>query len=270
MCVKKVVTTPRVPPRQDYYQHFTFNQLSDAELVHTALRVHAEGYTTMGFVSGDAVNPDGTLDESIDHSRGCFTDYYLAVKPDNPEDMATMRKIHIASGSSVTDLPGFGLCREGLHQNTINYLNELEMSGFCIKEMAGLARTKSAPAAVVYELLRFAIQGALGNDEIWYFCLVLDTFDSLAKYFGRSTFIVIGEDVKLSDERVSERIQLRPSIVVLDKLFVSMIKDAEEARDSKAQQKILGMLLYITEGLDDSKLGEEVADYRRKLLTFAN
>lgn len=268
METKETVTSALVPPRQDNYQHLSFNQLSDPELVGTALRVHAEGYTTMGFVSEDAVASDGTLDETIDHSRGCFTDYYLAVNPQNPRDMATMRKISVPPAGSVEDLPAYSLSKDGFYPEGINYLHDLESSGFSVKEIAGLARTKEAPSSSVYELLRRVFQEALDKDEAWFFSIVSDTYESITRYFGKTAFRVLGDDVKIDDHRVSERIQLKPAILMPSTFFKSLIRDIETAERPKPQMKLLGMFIYLSDGLTDQAMGDEPAEYRRRLLSM--
>ena len=268
MAIKETITTAPVPPRHDLYEHYAGNEFTNPELVDTALRVHAEGYTTMGFVSDDAIAPDGTLDETIDHSRGCFTDYYLAVNPGNARDMATMRKINIPPSGTVEDLPAFQLSKEGLYPEGISFLRNLESDGYHIKEIAGLARTKESPASSVYELLRSVLQEALHKDEVWLFSIVSSTFDSLTKYFGHTAFNVIGADVKINDYRVNERIQLRPSIVIPNMLFESMIRDVEHASSPKSQLKILGMFMYFTDGINEATMGERSAAYRRSLLAL--
>ncbi len=254
--------------RHDVYEHYSFNERSDPELVQTALRVHAEGYTTMGFVSDDAVDNDGKLIDSIDHARGEFIDYFLAVNPVNASDMSTMRKINIPPGGSVENLPAFQLTKDGLYEEGVTLLEDLKQDGYQIKEIAGLARTKEASPKAVYELLRDAFQASLLQNEVWFFSIVSSTFDSLTKYFGKSTFKVIGEDIKINDYRVNERIQLRPSLLMVDKLFESMIYDIENSKGNKEKQRILGMFLYFSDGLPRDRMGVGPTSYRDNLLTF--
>ena len=133
------------PNRNDRYEYFAFDEQSNPELAESALKVHAEGYTTMGFVSGDAVGPDGKLIQQIDHSRGENVDYFLLIDPENPNNKATVRKINLPLGSSIENLPGFQLTKVRQYLNTREYLDGLMEQGFQITELSGLARTKNAP-----------------------------------------------------------------------------------------------------------------------------
>lgn len=260
------ITTVPIPTRQDRYVQSEFNEFTNPELVELALRVHAEGYTTMGFVSEDAVKPDGTLDDAVDHSRGEYTDYFLAINPDNPKDIATMRKINIPPDGTVQDLPAYQLTKNGLYEEGLIFLNNVDTSK--VNEIAGLARTKEAPASAVYELLRSAFQSSLGKEEVWFFSIVSSTYESLTKYFGEHAFTVIGEDVKIDDSRVNDNIQLRPTILTVDKLFESMIYDIENLENKRDRRKVLGMFLYFTEGLRPEEAGEQAMSYRKSILDF--
>jgi len=269
MSKEQLNTKPELS-RSDLYIHLSGNEITDPALVELALKVHAEGYTTMGFVSEDAVSPEGMLDETIDHSRGYFTEYYLAVNPNNKRDMVTMRKINMPPKGSVEDLPAFQLTKEGLFCEGITHLKALHEEGYHIKEIAGLARTKEASRIGVYELLRGVLQNALNNNEAWFFSIVSTTFDSLTKYFGSTAFNVIGSDVKINDYRVNERIKLRPSILLPDKLFQSMIKDIETDVNLDSRFNIIKMLLYFSEGLDNERMGNDVVDYIGQIKSFIN
>ncbi len=266
MTVGETIITEPVPPRQDSYIHYAFNELNNPEFVDLALKVHAEGYTTMGYVSSDAVGADGALLEAIDHARGVNTDYFLAVNPNEPSDMATMRKINIPAGGSIEELPAYQLSKVGLSVEGLSFLKALGENGLMVKEIAGLARTKDASPACVYELLRDVLQSALGENEVWFFSIVSTTFDSLTRHFGKTAFTVIGDDVKINDSRVSESIQLRPTLLHPDRLFESMITDIETALSKRDQLRILKMFLYFTDGLQDDELDLSVSNYRRNLL----
>ena len=263
MVIKETLITGQLPPRNDLYDHYYFSETSDPGLVEIARRVQADGYTTMGFVSGDAVAPDGTLIDSIDHSRGDYTDYYLAVSPSNANDKATMRKINLPPYGSVEDLPAYALSKEGLLRGSLERLHDMQRHSLNIKEIAGLARTREASPIGVYELLRDVLQESLGRDEVWFFSIVSGTYDSLTKYFGKSAFSIIGEDVKINDPRVDEKVLLKPVLLFPDHLFESMIYDVENSSNVRERRKILNMFLYFTEGLTETTMGEYVSNYRQ-------
>lgn len=267
MNIKESLIPGQFPPRNDLYDHYYFTEASDPELVEIARRVQADGYTTMGFVSGDAVAPDGTLIDSIDHSRGDYTDYYLAVSPSNADDKATMRKINIPPYGAVEDLPAYALSKDSLYRGSTEQLHDMQNHSFNIKEIAGLARTREASPSAVYELLRDVLQESLGRDEIWFFTIVSGTYGSLTKYFGKSAFRLIGDDVKINDPRVDEKVLLKPVLLFPDHLFDSMIYDVENSSNDRERRKILNMFLYFTEGLTESSMGEYVSNYRQLVMS---
>ncbi len=264
---KQLIATESMPVRHDIYKHYLFNESTDPALVETALKVHAEGYTAMGFVSEDAVDPNGVLDSSIDHSRGVFTDYYLAVNPNDPNDMATVRKISTPLYGSFEDLPAFQLSKDVLYPEGIALLNELEANGYQIKEIAGLARTKSANPMSVYELIREVFQTSIIRDEAWFFSIVSSTFNSITQYFGKTAFRVIGQDVRINDYRVNEKIQLKPSILVPNQSFKLLIEDINNTTTPKAKRRLLSMFLYLSENLGEDIVGHEVFDFRNRHLS---
>ena len=256
--------------RHDVYEHYSFNERSDPELVQTALRVHAEGYTTMGFVSDDAVDDDGRLIDSIDHARGEFIDYFLAVNPVNASDMSTMRKINIPPGGSVENLPAFQLTKDGLYEEGVTLLEDLKQDGYQIKEIAGLAKSEEGSPIGLYEILRNVYHSTLGKNEVWFFSIVTTTFDSFIRHFGKSAFKVIGDDVKIFDKRVNKDIKLRPALLDVDRSLEIMIKDIELSENKKERQRLLNMFLYWSDGLEAKDMGQKAADYKDDLMTLLN
>jgi len=258
---REFLKSTSVAPRADLYTHQSGNEFTDPDLVKQALRIHAEGYVTMGFVKEEAVAQEGILDDAIDHSRGCFTEYFVATNPNNSKDMATMRKISIPTTGSIEDLPAFELTKEALYSDSVTQLKELAHRGYDIKEIAGLSRTKEASSFAVYELLRSVIQDALYKDEVWFFSIVTTTFFSLRKYFGKSAFHVMGDDVKINDHRVNDRIKLKPVILIPSTAFLEMIQEIESMPDNASRKKIIGVFNYFTEGLEPESLDSKVADF---------
>ena len=165
----------------------------------------------------------------------------------------------------VEDLPAFQLSKSGFYSEGPAFLHNLERDGYQIKEIAGLARTKDASASSVYELLRGVFHDSLTRNEAWFFSIVSSTYDAITRYFGQTAFTVIGDDVKINDYRVNERIQLRPSILIPDNFLTSLLYDIERSTDHKAQIKLIGMFIYLTDGLTDDLMGDKVSNYRREL-----
>ena len=257
------------PGRSDLYDYYAFNEQSSPELVETALKVHAEGYTTMGFVSSDAVGPDGKLVQQIDHSRGENVDYFLLIDPGDLANKATVRKINLLPGLSLENLPGYQLTKGGLYLQTQEYFDELLTQGFQIKEISGLARTKDAPPAMVYELLRDLLHNSLTKNEAWFFSIVSSTLDSLTKYLGKSAFEILGDAVNINDHRVNEIVSLVPALLLPDKFLDNLLDDiGKESSSTRESKKLIGMFLYMSEGLERGEISDDVYNYRQNILDY--
>lgn len=254
--------------RNDLYVHYAFNESSDPELVEVALKVHAEGYTTMGFVGSDAVDSDGKLIQQIDHSRGENVDYYLLVDPRDSDNKSTVRKINLLPSLVLEDLPGYALTKSSQYPDTQNYLSELRDKGFNIKELSGLARTKNAPPAMVYELLRDLLHTSLTKNEAWFFSIVSSTLDSLTKYLGKSAFGVLGDAVNINDSRVNEIVALVPTILFPDQFLDNLLDDIKKETLEKKSKKLIGMFLYMSEGLLQDEISDNVYNYRRSVMDY--
>lgn len=252
--------------RNDRYVHETVTEQSDPETVRESWRIHAEGYHTAGFVSDDAITVDGSLAEAIDKSRGEHTDYYIARNPDNPEDVATMRKVNLAVGETCEDLPAFQLCKDGLTQESLSFLENLKDPDTRLKEISALAITSKGSPIGAHEIFRRVIQEALGKNEVWLFSIVSSTYSSLAKNFSELNLRVIGDDATIDDPRVSKEISLKPVIVnpnrFIDNLLISFY-NAENAIDRTRYKR---SFLFFTDGLDREQMSSRVYDARQGLL----
>ena len=263
-----IVSSEQKRARNDLYVHYAFNDSSNPELVDIALQVHAEGYTTMGFVSNDAVGPDGKLIQQIDHSRGKNVDYFLLVDSGNSDNKATVRKINLWPGSELTDLPGYALTKTGQYPETQSYLSELRDQGFNLKELSGLARTKNAPPAMVYELLRDLLHSSLTKNEAWFFSIVSGTLDSLTKYLGKSAFEILGDAVNINDSRVNEIVALVPTILFPDQFLDNLLGDINKETIEEKRKKLIGMFMYMSEGLSEDEISNNVYNYRKLVMDY--
>jgi hypothetical protein len=254
----------------DQYYHYSFTELTNPELVDVALRVHAEGYTAMGFVSSDAVDPDGKLTEQIDHSRGDNVDYFLLVDRNDTNNKATIRKINLAPEDKVNKLPGYSLTESGLYPHSVQHLSQLSLSGYEIKELSGLARTAEAPPVMIYAILKDVLHSSLSDQEAWFFSIVSNTLNSLTKYLGKSAFKILGEEVRIKDYRVQEQVVLVPAIFMPDQYLDNLIDDIEGAETPQASQKLLSMFLFVSEGLGEKEMSAKAYDYRQRVFEFLN
>lgn len=244
--------------RANKYVHFRFNENTHPALALESWRIHAEGYHAMGFVTADAILPDGTLPEDIDKSRGENTEYLMTINPERANDCATLRKINLAEGGTFEDLPAYQFLKDGLSPEGIALLRGIDHQDNRLKEMAALARTQRAKPLAIYELMRDILHDGIEKDEIWFFSLVSSTYTILTKSFGEKNFQVIGENVGIDDARVSDSISLTPSVVRPDE-FLGNILEAYDATDEVAEKtRLLRGFLFLSEGLPASLMTEEV------------
>ncbi len=236
-------------------------EASNWSLVHEALRVHASGYLSMGFVHDDAVTADGTIDPEIDQSRGDNTEYYLAVNAGAPDDRATLRKVRFAAGASVEDFDAYQLCARTLHAEGHGRLQAMLGGVRPLAEISGLARTPGASPAAVWHILRAAVHDALRKEEVWFCCLVVSTYDSLVRHLGTSFLGVLGDDVTIKDARVSSSIALRPVLIDTVLFLDSVLADVEQA-DGARRARLARSLIFFSDGIDDSLLSPQVAAFK--------
>lgn len=252
--------------RQDKYQHVSYYETEVPSLAHKAWQIHAEGYRAMNFVQDSAITPEGYLSEDIDKSRGEYTQYYLAYDPENPDDIATLRKIGVAPGEGYAELPAYKLCEDVLSAEGRQVLMSETAKGKVFKEIGALARGAKASPMGPHELFRAAVQDALQSNEYWIISTVSTTFESLVKSFGSMNFIVIGEDVMIDDPRVNPNILLRPAAVDPTKFLSNILKDIDSTLEIAARTRLQRSLLFMTEGLSVEQMGHEVAAARTGLL----
>lgn len=254
--------------RHDQYEHYAFNESTNPELVEIALKVHAEGYTSMGIVSSNVLEPEGKFAEQVDHARGENVDYFLLVDPKNRSHKATVRKINLSPGEKATALPGLQLTKGAIHKEGIDYLTTLVESGYHLKELSGFSRTKEASPAMAYELLRDVLHRALNKNEAWFFCILSNTLKSLKQYLGESTFKLLGDGTNINDEWVNQSMRFIPTVLLPDKLLSSLIYDIERSENERDKRKLLGMFMYASEGLSKVYMDSASYDYRTRLFDY--
>lgn len=263
--------TQILSPLADRYLHKSFTEKSDPDLVKTALRIHAAGYLSMGFINRSAITEEGVLAEDIDKTRGENVDYFLTVNPLNSVDFATLRIINIPSNRDYTFLPAYQLCMDKLTDSGLQLLQNVPNQVRSLKEIAALARTKNSSPLSIFESFRNVIQTSIGKNELWFFSIVSSTLDILVHNLGEHSFQVIGEDVAIDDERINPKVRLRPVLFRPDDFLTTMLKDYDAAENPKTKHRILRNFMFFNYGLNDSNKELEVStayhDFYNKLFS---
>ncbi|MDB5185191.1 MAG: hypothetical protein JWN38_999 [Candidatus Saccharibacteria bacterium] len=261
------VENDKVLRMPSHYEHIITTEAANPAMAELAWRIHAEGYHTMGFVHKTAIAMDGALTTDIDKARGDNVEYFLAINDVQEIDAASLRKVHIPEGGDYTDLPAYKLCEPQLSEPGKQLLADLSEDGHDIIEIGALARTASASPYAVHELFRNIVHGSAGKNEAWLFSIVSTTFDSLASSFGKDSFIVLGEDTPIVDDRVSNGVKLRPAVLIPDLFIDNVLAQYEAATNRVQRHKLLRTFMFFTEGLEDNELSEHAAQARAMIAT---
>ena len=262
-----IPTMPEALPvvMPDKYYHFLETEESNPELAKAAWQIHAEGYIAMGFVKPEAITEEGFLPADIDKARGSNVNYMLALSSENQDDCATMRVVSVPEGGSFRDLPAYGLTRDILPDESLSLLEELEDQGRAIKEISALARSRAASPASIFELFRKSIHEALGKDEAWFFTMVSSTHETLIPRLTSENFQVLGDDVKIDDERVGEGIALRPLMLRPDEFIENIYRGYLNAGNEVDKRRLAKSLIFYTDGLAKEQMTALVFDERTRL-----
>lgn len=257
--------------RNDTYVHMSGYEGVNPDVVDIALATHAIGYSEdMGFVNSEAIGGDGYILPELDKARGSNVEYHVAISPQSPNEVATMRMVHLTKGQSVEDLPAYQAVKNSLKPEAESMLREVNPEK--LKEISALAKSNRKAAIGLFEIIRKTIQEGVGRDETWFFSIVSDTYASLARRLGSDAFMVLGEDVNIEDSRVDQsKVRLTPVAFRPDRFYDSMyysVIDPNSAEDDLSRQRIAGSILFFTEGISDDNLSEEVASWRRSTLSY--
>ena len=210
------------------------------------------------------------LGEDIDKSRGQFVEYHIAFNPQKTTDRATLRIDGLAPGGTYKDLPAYQLCKDNLSHEGLELLESITDQDRRVKEIAAMATTSEGHPMGVYEIIRKVIQDEQGKDEVWMFSIVSTTFHSLVQQFGAKNFNVIGEDTPIADERINSDLRLRPTVLYPDKFIDNILDAYNETQEAREKLRLARSLVFITEGLHEAQMSDEVRALRNTLLEKAH
>jgi len=254
--------------RHDRFHFAKFSEATDPLKVKLAREIHAAGYQDMGFVNSSAITGEGFLADDIDKAHGPNVDYFLAESPDDEEEKATLRKIHIPEGGTLQDLPAFNLTLSSLSDKGFNIIAGIDNPEVNVKEIAALARTPEASPMIIFELLRDVLHESLGKNEVWFFSIVSTTYQSLVDNFGSEAIYQIGEPIKFDDSRISNEVTLVPALVNTDEFINTLCRSALDETDPDQQQRLLRSFMFFTDGLDDSQMNVEASSVRSSITSM--
>jgi len=237
------------------YEHFT--EQTKPELVLLAQQLHARSYMGEGFVHDDAVDDDGTMASDIDKARGNSVKYYIGYESedDSQVPVSTLRKISLQGNETVEDLPGYQLSKNGLYDEEREWLASIAPRRF--QEISSFGHIPESPSTSGLELLRTVLQDSVGSDEIWFFTMVSEKYNTLVNLFGPNAVRKIGEAIPLVDPRVAD-ISLVPAIVDTSVFFQQVYETAINETIPAKRRRHMGILANFTEGLTEAQMGSDV------------
>lgn len=277
-----------VLPRTDVYEIINFTEESNPGFAELAWGIHAWGYENHGFVK-DGAAQSKVFDEGLDKSRGPNVDYKIALRlpnilgqvdPLQGLDAATMRKINLTKGGTALDLPGYQMSREKINPYVAFLLENMEDADTRLKEITALAPTRESSPLAVFELIRDEIHASItdkdekisdmgediGGGQVWFYCIVKETFDSLVENLGPKAMRKIGDPVSIDNRWVEEKIQLIPVVTDVDNFIRDIYDAATSETDPRLKAKQLKSFLFYSEGLGPNKLDADLVQARDDLM----
>ena len=246
-----------VATREDRYEYERFYEKTDPDLVLLARKLHASSYMGEGFVYDGAVSEDGTMADDMDKARGQAVEYYIGYEPIDDEriPVSTLRKISLESYETVKDLPGYQLSKDYLYEEEGEWLDSIAPRR--IQEISSFGHIPESPSTAGLELLRTVLQDSVGKDEMWFFTMVSEKYNTLVKLFGPEAVRRIGDSIPLDDPRVAN-ISLVPAIVDTSIFFQQVYESAINETVPAIRRRRIGVLTNFTEGLTEAQMGSDV------------
>lgn len=247
--------SPRVD-RGDSYIYIKSSEGSDPDFAYTARQIHARSYKGEGFINDGAIDANGQVASDIDKSRGDNVEYYMGYTTEG-EPVSTLRVISVPK-EGVTALPGFKLSEAILSKEGKQTLLEADLKGRPVKEISSFGHIPEVSSVAGLELLRNVFQQAYGTDELWFFAMVSEKYQTLVNIFGSKAVRKIGSEVELNDERVGD-VELVPALVDTTTFFDDIKEAILSEKYPARRRKLINYMHLFAEGIDISKFSEDVA-----------
>lgn len=242
--------------RGDRYRYLASTEQDSPNDALLARQIHAKSYLGEGFILNEAIDEMGQVIPDIDKARGETVEYYLGFSKE-AHPVSTLRKVSVEDGYSITSLPGYQLCGELLHSEGKRALQEAELQGRPVKEISSFGHIPEESALAGLELLRHTLQEAHGTDEVWFFTMVTQKYQTLVNIFGPRAVQKIGREVALNDPRIGD-VSLTPALVDTTTFFDDIKESIVHEPDARKRQRLLGSLRNFAKGMDKSKFSDEV------------
>jgi hypothetical protein len=270
-----------IPPREDKYNYYYFSD-GDNPWAETLVRqIQAQSYVSMEIIRPEGVvsvldsqgntikilapevtNPSGVR---YDAPAGSHIEYALGIEKGSAEfSMETGRLVAWKKlYAPLETLPAFQFCKDDLSEESRAYLEQADGGqNLVLVEPEALGKTASADKGAIKEFIRAELQRAYGKGEVWFMGLVEKTvYQSWVHSWGPSAVRKIGKSRKLVHVHSYDDVALVPTVVDVDNFYANMARDIlAEADPSKS--RLLDRFIYMTNGLSNAKLGNELTEFR--------
>ena len=242
--------------RGDIHRYVTVTEASNPEDALLARQVHAKSYLGEGFILDDAIDETGQVVPDIDKARGDNVAYYLGFSKEG-EPVSTLRKVTAERTGGFQNLPGYQLCEANLSESGKIALTAAELQGRPITEISSFGHVPESSAHAGLELLRHVLQESLGTDELWFFTMVTQKYQTLVKLFGPRVVQKIGDEVVFNDSRIGD-VSLTPAMVDTTSFFDDIKEGILHEPQHRERQRLLSSLRNFARGVDRKRLSEEV------------
>lgn len=242
--------------RGDHYRYVQSTERRDPALALLARRVHASSYLGEGFIHNEAIDSTGEVASDIDKARGDSVEYYVGVSKQN-EAVSTLRKVSIEQGLGIESLPGYQLCGDYLSDEGKTALEAVVAQGRPLKEISSFGHVPEESSLAGLELLRHVLQKSYGTDEVWFFTMVTQKYQTLVNIFGPRAVRKIGDEVALDDSRVGD-VSLTPALVDTTTFFDDIKEGIVSEPNAQKRQRLLGSLRNFAKGIDTQRFSDEV------------